>query len=101
MCVCVCVYSLRPWSKKEFCTESDTSKIHCKYFDTIAKVELFFFFLGWHWPRMEVPRLGLELEVQLPAYATATAMPGPSCICDLYHNSQQHWILNPLSEARD
>ena len=36
---------------------------------------------------MEVPRLGAELELQLPAYTTATAM--------------QHWILNPLREARD
>ena len=25
----------------------------------------------------------------------------PSCICDLHHSSQQCWILNPLSEARD
>ena len=37
----------------------------------------FFFFLGplsWH---MEVPRLGVESELQLPAYATA--MTDPSC----------------------
>ena len=25
----------------------------------------------------------------------------PSCICDLHHSSQQCWILNPLSKARD
>ena len=24
-----------------------------------------------------------------------------SYVCDLYHSSQQHWILNPLSEARE
>ena len=24
-----------------------------------------------------------------------------SCICDLPHSSQQRWVLNPLSEARD
>ena len=23
------------------------------------------------------------------------------CLCDLHYSSQQHWILNPLSEARD
>jgi len=28
-------------------------------------------------------------------------MPDLSCICDLHHSSQQRWILNPLSEARD
>ena len=25
----------------------------------------------------------------------------PSCICNLRHSLQQHWILNPLSKARD
>ena len=25
----------------------------------------------------------------------------PSCICNLHHSSRQHWILNPLSDARD
>ena len=37
----------------------------------------------------------------LPAYARATEMPDPSCVCDLHHNSQQRQIFNPLSEARD
>ena len=50
---------------------------------------------------MEVPRLGVELELQLPAYATATAMPNPSQVSDLHHRSKQCWILNPLSKARD
>ena len=49
---------------------------------------------------MEVPRLGVESELLLPAYATATATPDPSCVCDLYHSSRQCRI-NPLSEARD
>ena len=56
-------------------------------------------FLGpypWH---MEVP--GLESELQLPAYATATAVPDLSGICDLHHGSWQRRILNPLSETRD
>ena len=50
---------------------------------------------------MEVPRLGIKSELQLLAYTTATTMPDPSHICDLHHSSQQHWILNPLSRARD
>ena len=50
---------------------------------------------------MEVPRLGVKLKLQLPAYATATAVQGPSCICDLYYRSQQPHILNPLSKPRD
>ena len=32
----------------------------------------FFFFLGLHQQHMEVPRLGVESELQLSAYATAT-----------------------------
>ena len=36
---------------------------------------------------MEVPRLGVGLELQLLAYTTATAMKHPSHICDLHHSS--------------
>ena len=50
---------------------------------------------------MEVPKLGVQLELQLPAYATGTATPDPSRVYDLHHSSPQQWILNPLSEARD
>ena len=50
---------------------------------------------------MEVPRLGVESELQLPAYTTATATPDMSQVFDLHHNSQECQILNPLSEARD
>ena len=50
---------------------------------------------------MEVPRLGAESELQLLAYATATAMPDPSQVCDLHYSSWPHRILNPLSKARD
>ena len=50
---------------------------------------------------MEVPRLRVWLELLLPAYATAIAVPDLSCICDLHHSSWQHRILDPLSEARD
>ena len=52
---------------------------------------------------MDVPRLGVELELQLLAYAkvTATETPDPSCVCNLHLSSWQHQILNPLNEARD
>ena len=48
---------------------------------------------------MEVPRLGVESELLLPTYATAT--PDLSHICNLLHSLRQCWILNPLSETRD
>ena len=50
---------------------------------------------------MEIPRLGVKLELQLPAYATAKATADPSHICDPWHSLKQHQILNPLSKARD
>ena len=62
-----------------------------------------FFFLILHLQHMEVPRLGVESELKLPAYATATATATqePSHICDLHCPLWQHQILNPLSKARD
>ena len=50
---------------------------------------------------MKVPRLGVESELQLPAYTTATATPDLSCVLDYTTDQLQCWILNPLSEARD
>ena len=50
---------------------------------------------------MEVPGLGVESELQLPAYTTVIATPGLSCDYALHHSSWQHQFLNPLSEVRD
>ena len=57
-------------------------------------------FLCLHSGHMEVPRLGVKSELQLPAYTTATTTPDPSSICKLCHSSQPCHILN-LSKARD
>ena len=43
---------------------------------------IFFFFLGPHPHQMEVPRLGVESELPLLAYTTATATWDRSRICD-------------------
>ena len=50
---------------------------------------------------MEVPRPGVESELQLLAYTTAIAMPDLTNVCDLYCCLRQCQILNPLSEAKD
>ena len=39
------------------------------------------------------PGQGSNWSCSCPAYTTATAMLDLSCVCDLYHSSQQHWIL--------
>ena len=55
-----------------------------------------FSFLRLHLWHTEVARLGRELELQLPAYNTAPAMPDPSHVCNVGCSIQQHQILNPL-----
>ena len=51
---------------------------------------------------MEVLRQGVELELQLLSYTSATAMRRDlSRDCNLHCSSWQYRILNPLSKARD
>ena len=59
------------------------------------------FFSGPHLLHMGVPRLGVELELQLPASITDTAMWDLSPVCDQYHSSWKCRIPSPLNEARD
>ena len=73
----------------------------CIYLFFLTWIFFFFFwsfvFLGpypWH---MEVPRLGVKLELRLPAYTTATATWDLSHVCDLHHShssagSLTHWL---------
>ena len=62
----------------------------------------FFFFLFRATPaHMKIPRIRVILELQLPAYTTATAIPDPTHICDLHHSLQQCQILKSQSKARD
>ena len=82
------------WGKLQRCGER---LIHRKYWI----LPLLLLLLGPHPWHMEVPKLGVESELQLPAYATATAMQDPSPIYNLHHSLQQCQILNPLSGARD
>ena len=59
-----------------------------------------FFFKGlplWH---MEIPRLGVNLELQRPAYTTATATRDPSRVCNLHYSSWQRRIVNPTEQGQ-
>ena len=60
-----------------------------------------FVFFGPHPWHMEAPRLWVQSQLQPLAYTTVTATLDLSHVCDLYHSSQQHWIPNSVSEARD
>ena len=97
------------WGPAEMRQGIESFKVCLRRFSVSKSIEVtmcaknFFFlvFLGMHPWHMEVSRLGVESELQLPAYARTTATPDPSHACNLHHSSQQWGILNPLSEARD
>ena len=59
--------------------------VYCTLFT--PQKSFFFSFLGQHLQHMEVPRLRVESELHLLAYATATAMWDLSRICDLHLSS--------------
>ena len=71
------------------------------------KALLYFFNFYFYLPFRATPvahrgsRLGVQLELQLPACTTAAATSHLSHVCNLHHSSWQCQILNPLSEARD
>ena len=67
----------------------------------VSKATLLFGLLGLHVQHTEVPRLGVELELERPAYTAATATPNPSHVCNLHHSLWHCQLLNPLNKARD
>ena len=99
------------WSMNGFiqCLKNhkSTTELYYFLFFFFKKISLFVYlfiysvFLGPHSWHMEVPRLGIQLELQLLACTTATAIPDPSCVCDLRHSSRQCRTFSPLSKARD
>ena len=64
-------------------THNRWMKLNAKHTQQSTLLLLFFLFLWLHLLHMEVPRLGVESELQLSAFATATAMPDLSYVCDL------------------
>ena len=71
------------------------------FFFFLFKILFYFLFLGLHLWHMEVPRLEVKLELQLPVYTTATVMWDPSCIYDLHRSLWKLRIHNLLSKARE
>ena len=84
------------WRMQIFCFLN-----HSAFFFFYLFIYLFIYILGLRFWHMEIPRLGVESELQLLTYTTATSMWGPSHVGDLRHGSQQHRIPNPLNEVRD
>ena len=61
-----------------------------------------FIFLGPHPWHMEVPTLGVQLELELPAYTRAIATPDPSRFCDLQNGNTRsltHWARPGIKPA--
>ena len=72
---------------------SSDNALTARRLDNSRSVYLFILFLGPHPLHMEVPRLGVELELQLPVYPQPQQRGTPAPL--------HRQILNPLSEARD
>ena len=83
------------------CPVVDPGSCSCQKLCFLAFMFLFLSFLGPLPRHTEVPRLGVESELEPQAYARATATLDASRVCDLHHSSGQCRILNPLSKARD
>ena len=96
---------VRAWERIRMERSPGRKDCYCENTDVESYISyIFFFFLLFlvlRMRHMEVPRLGFESELQLPAYITATATEDPSCICNLNHSLWQCWIPNPLGEARN
>ena len=61
----------------------------------------FFFFFSFPFYGKEVPGPGVGSELHLGPTPQPWQTLDLSCLCDLHCNLQQHWILNPMSKARD
>ena len=62
---------------------------------------LFFFFFRTTPVAYSSSQARSWMELQLLAYATATATQDLRHVCELHHSSRHCWIPDPLSEARD
>ena len=85
--------------KKSYCACSSLNFFFFNVEHNVQYGHFIFCFLSFF--LMEVPRLGVELELQLLACVTVIIWPNLSCVCDLRYSSQQYRILNPLNKARD
>ena len=83
---------IEEWIKKMWYT--------MEYHSAIKNVLFFVCFLGPCSRHMEVARLEVELELQLPATAMVTATWDLSYVSNVQHSSWQCQTLNPLSEAK-
>ena len=60
--------------------------------DGFSPLSLLFFFFWSFWPHVEVPRLGVESELQLPASTPATAAPDPNPLSRAGVEPASSWV---------
>ena len=81
MCLCVFHFPSCWFLVSYYCGQKGCMMILTFFF--------FFFFRVYLWHR-KIPRLGVESELQLLAYATASAMQDLRHICGLHHSLLHH-----------
>ena len=76
------------WRFKVFCQRSvdGLCELFCMHVVFLCVV-----FLGPRLRHVEVAKLGVEPELQLPAYGTATRTPALNGVCDQHLSLWQHW----------
>ena len=77
-------------SRHAFYHGSSEAKTDCFKWGFLSMSFVFFIFSGPHLWHMEVPRLGVESELQLLVYTTAPAAQDLSLICDQGSNPPPH-----------
>ena len=104
-------HSAQSWPQHRLLQEALPEAAHragCPCRDpVIPQIESVFCFFGFFFlfraapVAYEVARLGVQSELQLLPYTTATAVPDLSQVWDLHHSSQQRQLPHPLIDARD
>ena len=79
--------------EKNSCGDSGIYERSFLWEPCLFKFYFIFVFWGLHLRHMQVPRLGVTLELQLPVCMTAIATPDPSLVCEAHGNagSLTHW----------
>ena len=96
------IYPVKLWIQEFLAYSELCNHLQCNCMHVCMFVFIYLFcFLGSHLWHMEVPRLGVESELQLPAYSTDTKTWDPSCVCHLHHSSKQPRIRNPRCDNKD
>ena len=90
------------FKKELLSTWNETKPNHLTFLLSFLSPSLPFFLLPWSTGAAYGGSQAMgEIGATVVGLHTATTTPDLSCVCDIHHSSQQRWILDPLSSAKD